>query len=87
MHVALMPDIPDQLVARDVVHFVQGQCQLDHAQRRREVAAGLSDAFRQVDANLLCQRAQAVRREMLDVFGAVNFVEQGGLAVHADTSF
>ncbi len=41
VRVTLMADVPDNLVARRVEHRMQRDCQLDHAQTRAQMAAGL----------------------------------------------
>ena len=71
-----MADVPDQLVARNVINFVQGQGQLDDAQRGGKMAAGLGDGLGEENADFLRQRAHCVRGQVLDVVRAVDAVKQ-----------
>ena len=45
VRIALMADIPNQMVFGRVIHIVQGDGQLDRAQIAGEMPAGLTDGF------------------------------------------
>ena len=50
--VALMPDVPDDAIARCVVQIMECDGELDCAETGREVAAGLGDAVDEISAKL-----------------------------------
>ena len=61
VRIGLMADIPDQPVARRVEHRVEGDGQLDHAERGAEVAAG--------DGNRIDRLGTQFCGELLQLFG------------------
>ena len=56
--VALVADVEDEAVARRVEDVVHGDGQLDHAEVRPDVTAGLRDAGDEALANLFGQSFQ-----------------------------
>ena len=61
VRIGLMADVPDQPVARRVEHRVEGNRQLDHAERGAEVAAG--------DGNRIDRLGAQFSGELLQLFG------------------
>ena len=74
MRIGLVPDVPDQEVARGVEEVVQGDRQLDRAEVRGEVAAGLRDRADDLVAQLVGELRQLLAGEpsqLLRVGGAI----------------
>jgi hypothetical protein len=67
VHIGLVGNVEDKAVARRVEDVVQGQRQLDHAQVRADVAAGLRDAHNQPLAYLLGKLRQLRNRQPLHI--------------------
>ena len=61
VRIGLMADIPDQPVARRVEHRMEGNRQLDHAERGAEVAAGDGNRIDRLGAQFARRAASAVR--------------------------
>ena len=77
MRVALVADVPDELVALvELVLGEQRQRELDDAESGAEVPAGADDRVDDEGADLGGQRAQAVVVHVLDVLGRAEGVEQ-----------
>ena len=92
VHVALVPDIPDQLVFRQGIDFVEGQGQLDDPKRWGQMAAGFRDSLSQIDADFLGQCFKLFGRKRFDISRAIDAVQQRlcrgfGQAVHAGQFF
>ena len=74
VRVGLVPDVPDDAVARRVVDVVQRDRELDGAEVRRQVPAGLRDRVDHVGAQLARELRQrtalelAQRRRVVDLF-------------------
>ena len=58
VRIGLVADIPDDAVARRVVQIVQRDGELDHAEPRAEMAAGLADRVQQEGAQLIGELRQ-----------------------------
>ena len=61
MRVSLMPDVPDELVARRFEGVVERDRQLDDAKSRADVAAGARADVDQTSAHVRRERAKLVR--------------------------
>src|ERR1017187_1529774 len=73
--VHLVADVPDKLVLGRVENAVQRDGQFDHAEIRREVAAGLAQHRDQFVTDFLCQRLQLLHREQLDTGRRIDHVK------------
>jgi len=76
MGITLVTHVPDEVVAREVERAVQGQRQLDHAEVRGQVAAGLGDGLGDERADLAGQADQFRRRHAAQVAGRVNVIQE-----------
>ena len=78
--VGLVPDVPDQPVARGVEHPVERHAQLDRAEAAREVAADLGADRDQLVAQCARDPLQLGARKLAKVCGRFDRVEerQGG---------
>ena len=76
VRVRLVADVPDDAVARRVEDVVQRDRQLDGAEVRREVAAGLRDRVQQEGAKLARELRQLARGKPAQVGGRVDRFEQ-----------
>ena len=65
--VALVADIPNQMVVRRVVNVMQGDGEFDRAEVAGEVAAGFADGFEQEGADFAAQLRQFGGRELPQV--------------------
>ena len=78
--IALMPHVPDDLVARRLEPGAERDCQLDDAESGTDVATRLGDDVDEPLAHLVGQLLQLFRRERLDVCGTLHpFENQLGL--------
>src|SRR6185437_11866791 len=69
VRIALVPDVPDQLVARRVEAAVQRDGQFDNSQAGADVAAGDGARFNEECPDIVREHAQLVVRERADVGG------------------
>ena len=69
VRVALMPDVPDDLVARTLEHAVQRDRELHGAETGGEVAAGLADAREDGLADLVGEQREFTLGELSEVGG------------------
>jgi hypothetical protein len=76
VRIALVPDVPDQLVAWRVEHGVQSDRQLDHAQPGADVATGPGAHVDESRTDLVRQRAELVAGEGLEVGRRREAIEQ-----------
>ncbi|MNS64699.1 hypothetical protein D3C72_978350 [compost metagenome] len=83
VRIALMADVPDQDVLGRLEHMVQGHGQLDHAQRRAEVASGDGDGVDGLGPHVVGQLLQPRDIEPAHVGGNGDGVENGGVG-HGD---
>ena len=74
--VALVPHVEQQLVARRVETVRQGHGELDYAQSRADVTARLRHHVDETLAHLVCQLHQLLARQLLDVGGLANGIQQ-----------
>ena len=74
--VSLVAHVEEQLVFGGVEDRVQGQGQLDHAQVRAQVAAGLGERLNQEFANLLRQLRHLRKVQALQIGGRVDGFQQ-----------
>ncbi len=74
--IALVAHIPDDLVARRLERVQQGDCQLDDAEPRPDVPAGLGHHVDQALAHLVGEGLQLLAREVPQVVGSVDAIEQ-----------
>ena len=75
--VALVPHVPDDAVARRVEDVQQRDRELDHAEPRADVAAGLGDDVDEPLPHFGSEHGELLRGEPLDVFGTADGIEQG----------
>ena len=76
VHVGLVADVEDEGIGRRIEDAMQRDGQLDHAQIRPEVAAGLGQHGDQFVADFLGQRGQLVHRQLFNVGGRIDRVEK-----------
>ncbi len=74
--IGLMPDIPDQPIARRVEHIMQRHRQLDHAETGRKMPTGLRHRIHQAPPHLGCQGRQLGCRQRAQTTRRIDFVEQ-----------
>ncbi len=79
VRIGLVADVPDDDVVRRVEHVVQGDRQLDHAQARAQVPAGVGDRVDGLQPQLVGQLLQLCEVQALHVRGRVDGVEQRGV--------
>ena len=77
MRVGLVADVPDQLVGRGIEDVVQRDRQLDDAEARAEMAAGLGDGIDRLDPQLVGELLELLGRQVLEVTRQMDAVEQG----------
>ena len=75
--VALMPGVPDELVARRIEHPMQGDRELRRTEARADVAAGLLDRVHRVRADLAAELGELLAVERPEVGGSVDPLEEG----------
>ena len=75
VRIALVPHVPDQLVARRVEDRVQGHGQLDHAQARAQMAAGHADGADGLGPQLVGKLAQLRVGQGLQIRRQANAVQ------------
>jgi hypothetical protein len=75
MWVALVTDIPNQLVIRGVEHIVQGNRKLDDTQASAKMAARATHAVEQIGAQLISQLRQLIFVELAQVSRRANAIE------------
>jgi hypothetical protein len=73
--IGLVTDVPDDLVVGAVKNTVQRQRQLGGAEVRREVPAGRADGSDQPLADLFRQPLGFFARQLLEVVGPVDIIE------------
>ena len=78
VRVGLMPDVPEDLVARGVEQRVERDRELAGAEVRAEVAADLADGLDDVLADLLGEPRELVLAELVEVLRALDPIEQRG---------
>jgi hypothetical protein len=76
VRVALVADVPHELVARRVEDVVQGHGQLHHAEPRADVPPRARAHVDEALADLVRERAQVVAREGLEVGRRLDAVEE-----------
>ena len=74
--VALVTDVPDQQIARRVVHVVQRNTQFDGAETRGEVTSGGSYGLQQVIAQLVSNLRQLGISQTTQVGGGLDVLEE-----------
>ena len=74
--VGLVAAVPDDQVLEDVEDVVQGEGQVDHAEVAPEVPPALEDDVEDDPANLLRQGGEVLRRDLLDVVGTGDSIEE-----------
>ena len=79
VRIALVADIPDELVLRRVEHVMDRHGQLDHAEARAEMPAAGTDRVDHLAAQFVGQLAQLILLELAKVGRKIDSVEQGGL--------
>ena len=79
--IALVADVPDQLVARGVEHRMQRDGQFHNAQRRSEVPARLGHGADRLVPNLCRQGGQLRVRQPLQIDRRRDAVQKRGVAV------
>ncbi len=76
MHIGLVADVEDKAIGRRIENGVQRDGQLDHAQIRPEMAAGLGQNGDEFVANLLGQLGKLLHRYFFDIGGGINGIEK-----------
>ena len=76
--VGLMAHIPDQPVVGGVEHIVEGDGEFHHAEAGAEMAAGLTHAVEQVEAQFVRQLGELGRLQPAQVGGGLDLIQQGG---------
>src|SRR5882672_691129 len=76
VRVSLVPDIPDQPVTRRVEDVVQRHGKLDDAEAGAEMAAGDRDRIDQLSAQLVGELPQVFLRQLSQIGGNIDLVEQ-----------
>ena len=84
VRVALMADVPDQLVPRRIEHVVQGGRELDHPQSRAQVAAGYRDHVDGLGAQLVGQLPELLARKLAKVFRRIYCIQEWRFYGHYD---
>src|SRR5262245_20093832 len=79
MRIGLVAHIPDQAVARCVEQIVQGHRQLDDAKTRPKMSAGNRDRIDRFLAQLGRKLRQAQLRQLAQVSGCLDPIEQRAL--------
>jgi len=74
--IRLMPDVPDQDVARRVEYVVQSDCQFDHPEPCSQVTTGLGHRVNRLAAEFVRQLAQLRQFESTGVDGCVDGIQQ-----------
>ena len=77
VRIALMRDVPDQLVARRVEHGVQRNGQFHHAETRAQVTARLADRTDRLSTQLVSKTAQLWIRKAFHVGRGHDSVQRG----------
>ena len=76
VRIALMPDVPHDLVARGVENIMERGGQLDDAQPAAEMAAGGADRRNHLGAQLVGELAEVFGLQLAEVGGDIHRVEQ-----------
>ena len=79
MRIALVADIPDELVLRGIEDVMDRHGQFDHPEARAEMPAAGAHRVDHLAAQFIGQLAQLVLLELAKVGGKIDSVEQGGL--------
>ena len=87
VRIALVPDIPDQRVARRIEDVVQCRGQLDHTQPGTQMPTRDRDGVDRLRTQLVGQLAQLVDREIAHVGGVSDLVEGRGGGCHTGPAF
>ncbi len=78
VRIALVPNVPDQAVARRIEHVMQGHREFDDAEAGTEMAAGLCHGVDQVLSQFIGDLAQPIGLEPAQIFGSTNLIEKRG---------
>ena len=86
VRIALVADVPHQLVLRRVEHIMDRGGQFDHAQSRAQMAPGGADGVDHFGAQFVGQLAELVLAQLAQIVGCIDRIEEGGLGAtcHAD---
>lgn len=76
VRIGLMADVPNQFVVRRVEDVMKGDGQVDRAESRREMPAGLAYAVQQEFPQLFRQLGQLIFRKRANVIRISDAVEQ-----------
>ena len=85
VRIALVADVPDELIARRVERGVQRDRQLDDAETGADVAAGARADVDQARANLVGERLQLVATQRADVGRRMDAVENRHAATRSES--
>ena len=77
VRVALMTDVPDDVVVGHVEDVVQGDGQFDDAEGRAEMAAGFGNGLDDLPTELVGELLQVLHAEVLHVGGILDGVQDG----------
>ena len=78
VRIALVADVPDDLVPRRVKNRMQSHRQFHHAKRRAQVASGLGHRLDDFGAQLIAQLAQLRIRQVAHITRILNAVQKRG---------
>ncbi len=84
VRIALMPDVPDQLVLGRVEHIMDGCGELDHAEPGAQMAASDADRADRLLPQFVGQLPELIGGEATQIGGFMHLIEQGrgGLVHH-----
>ncbi len=89
VRIALVADVPHQLVGRRVEDVVDRSGQFDHAEAGTEVPAGLPHRVDHLGAQFVGQLAELILLELAEIVGCIDRVEQRrlGATSHGDALY
>ena len=76
VRIALVPDVPHQLVFRRIENIVDRRGQFDHAQTRSQMATGLADRVDHFGTQFVGELPQLVLAELAEIVWGIDRIEQ-----------
>ena len=77
VRIALVPDVPDELVGRRIENIMDGRRKLDHAEARTKVSTGRADSIDHLRAQLVGELAQLGFVEFAKICRSIDCIQQG----------
>ena len=74
MHIALMPDVPDQLILWKIKHIMQSKSQLHHTQIGCQMAAGAADVLYKKLSDFIAERSKLRFWDVQQILSGVNCI-------------